>query len=112
VILNQVYGDDAARDDAESAVQVRALARGPTLCIITTWLSSQQVVEEHYDITSEDFSWVAPEFVEEWRAEAEAQGWCGQDMDAFEHKFMFAGNGGIEEVTDAWFASIKAKLCD
>ena len=69
-------------------------------------------MEEHYDITSEDFSWVAPEFVEEWRAEAEAQGWCGEDMDAFDHKFMFARNGGIEEVTDAWFASIKVKLCD
>jgi hypothetical protein len=67
-------------------------------------------METHYDITSEDFSWVAPEFVEEWCAEAEAQGWSGQDIDAFDHKFMFAEDSGIEEVTDAWFTSIKVKL--
>jgi hypothetical protein len=86
--------------------------RYASLRIIAALLLSQQVVEGHYNITSEDFSWVAPEFVEEWRAEAEAQGWCGQDMDAFDHKFMFASNSGIEEVADAWFASIKAKLCN
>ena len=69
---------------------------------------TNEVAEEFYNITSEDFSWIAPEFAQEWSAEARAQGWSGEEVDAFEHKFMFVNESGVESVSDSWFTAIQA----
>ena len=69
---------------------------------------TNEVAEEFYNITSEDFSWIAPEFAQEWSAEARAQGWSGEEVDAYEHKFMFVNESGVESVSDFWFTAIQA----
>jgi hypothetical protein len=70
-----------------------------------------QVVENVYGIASEDYSWVSPEFVAEWRAEAGALGWDSQEIDAFDHKFMFLNDCGVEEVNDVWFKAVQVSSC-
>ena len=67
-----------------------------------------QIVEECYNITSEEFSWIAPEFLGEWRSEARAQGWSEREAAAFEHRFMFIEENGGESVNDDWFTAVQA----
>ena len=69
------------------------------------------MVENVYGIASEDYSWVSPEFVAEWRAEAGALGWDSQEIDAFDHKFMFLNDCGVEEVNDVWFKAVQVSSC-
>ncbi len=69
------------------------------------------MVENVYGIASEDYSWIAPEFVSEWRAEAAASGWDSQEIDAFDHKFMFLNDCGVEEVNDMWFKAVQVSSC-
>jgi hypothetical protein len=65
------------------------------------------VVENVYGIASEDYSWIAPEFLGEWSYEARVQGWSSQEIDAFDHRFMFLNEDGVEEVNDAWFRALQ-----